>query len=438
MYPDIVHGWAIAEQHLSEAAFLWSRLEQLFRSPRHDLAETAEQEQRLLAHLDGLVVGGAPVATRLLKPAVAEEDLPLAAAAAAALLAQYDQTSAVLDLLPNGTELQHQAVRQALERCEHEDLPALLTSLPAELPDTARAAVLEAQATRGLDAGPSLPKWCQSETPELAAAALRAARSAPTRVEPRMIRQRMDSPEPAVRDAALELGLRLGLRSAWRACQQLVARKEPGHRRAMELLALGGELADVDALLALTRVPRLRADAVWALGFSGRVSVANAALKWMRDEDHLFARLAAEAFSAITGLRLEGPYLRAEPEEDEEIPPLEEDLDADLGLKPEAGLRLANPDTVEAWWKQARSRFEPQARYLRGQPFGAESLLAALAQEPMRRRHLLALELALRSRGSLRLETQAPIRQQYLWLRQPRAPREVDLRVPLKQLLPLE
>lgn len=58
MYPDIVHGWAIAERHLSEAAFLWARLGAIFRSPRHTLADAVEQEQRLRAHLDGLLIEG--------------------------------------------------------------------------------------------------------------------------------------------------------------------------------------------------------------------------------------------------------------------------------------------------------------------------------------------------------------------------------------------
>jgi uncharacterized protein (TIGR02270 family) len=435
MYPDSVHGWAIPEQHLSEASFLWGRLAFIFRSPRHFLRVTLEQEQRLLAHLDALLIGGAPVALHVLKPALLEEDAPLVAAAAAALLAQDAQVGAALGLLVEGTELQHQALQQALPRCERVDLAARLSALPAVLPDTARAAVLEVQALRGLDAGAALPQWVTSETPALAAAALRAARAAPGRVEPGRVLAALDSPAPAVRNAAVELGLRLGLRATWRQCQQWAVRKVPGCRRALELLAVGGEDADLEALLALTREPRLRHDAVWALGFSGRASVAEAALGWMRDEDPRFARLAAEAFCAITGLVVDGMY-RQEEAEDEPLPPLEEeDLDARLGPDPEAALPRANPDAVEAWWREAKGRFEPRTRYLRGQPLEPARLLSALGEEPMRRRHLLALEVSLRTRDAVRLDTLASAHEQRQWLLRPRTLREADLRLPLKHLL---
>jgi uncharacterized protein (TIGR02270 family) len=438
MYPDIVHGWAIPERHLSEAAFLWERLDAITLSPRHTLEDAVAQEQRLLAHLDGLVIGGEPVATYLLKPALEEDDTSLVRAAAAALLAQDAQADGVLGLLAEETEPRLSALRKALERCEREDLAARLAALPPLLPDAARAAVLEVQALRGLDAGASLPQWLKSETPALVVAALRATRAAPGRVAPGKLHGLMESPEPAVRDAALELGLRLGLRSAWKHCQRLVARQEPGCRRAMELLALGGEPADVEALLALTRVPGLRAEAVWALGFSGHAAVAEAALGWMRDKDTRFARLAAEAFSAITGLPLEGAYLREEEAGAEKLPPLEEDLDVDLTPAPEADLPLAWPDRVAAWWKDARGRFSPQLRYLRGRPLDTATLLEALAREPMRRRHLLALEVTLRNRGAPHLETRASALHQRQWLLQPPSLRDADLRAPLRQLLTLE
>ncbi|GHG78615.1 TIGR02270 family protein [Comamonas sp. JC664] len=435
MYPDIVHGWAIPERHLAEGAFLWARLENIVRSSRHTLEDAVEQEQRLRAHIDGLLIGGHAVATRLLKPALEEEDAPLVATAATVLLLQEAQVAVVLGLLREGTEFQHQSLRKALERCEREDLEARLAVLPASLPDSARAAVLEVQALRGWDAGAALLPALKSESPEVTAAALRAARATPTRVEPRMIHTLLDSPSLEVRDAALALGVALGSRSALRRCQQLVAQQAPGSRRAMEWLALSGEPSDLEALLALTRIPALRCDAVWALGFSGRVSVAEAALAWMRDEDLRFARLASEAFSAITGLELEGVYRRELAEEEADIPLEAEDLDADLTPSPEEDLPAADADRVAAWWAEARKRFDAQGRYLRGKPFSAPVLQEALRQEPMRRRHVLAQEALVRSRGTQRLEARTPALQQQLALARPWTFREADVRAPLKHFL---
>src|SRR5258705_6910781 len=66
--------WDISEEHLVDAGFLWTQRERALESPRHTLAEVATGvEERLLAHLDGLIVGGAPVAEKLLVP-VLEDD----------------------------------------------------------------------------------------------------------------------------------------------------------------------------------------------------------------------------------------------------------------------------------------------------------------------------------------------------------------------------
>ena len=55
--------WDIAKEHLDEAAFLRQLWEQSLCSPQYSLAEIAQgPEERMLAHLDALVLGGARVA----------------------------------------------------------------------------------------------------------------------------------------------------------------------------------------------------------------------------------------------------------------------------------------------------------------------------------------------------------------------------------------
>lgn len=44
----------ILEEHLDEAAFHWGQWEQTLVAPDFTLAETAEREERLLAHLEAL------------------------------------------------------------------------------------------------------------------------------------------------------------------------------------------------------------------------------------------------------------------------------------------------------------------------------------------------------------------------------------------------
>ena len=79
----------IYEELLSEAGFLWTQWNQALAAPDYTLDEvTRGDEARLLAALDGLLVGGAPVREKLLLPVIeAGEDTEQMVAASWALLA---------------------------------------------------------------------------------------------------------------------------------------------------------------------------------------------------------------------------------------------------------------------------------------------------------------------------------------------------------------
>jgi uncharacterized protein (TIGR02270 family) len=127
------------------------------------------------------------------------------------------------------------------------------------------------------------------------------------------------------------------------------------------------------------------------------------------------AALAGEAFSAMTGLDLTASYV-VQQQEEESLPPLEEDLARDLGPKPEKALPIPDREAVADWWSQARKNFNRGERYLRGAAFSIDGLLGELERGPMRRRHAHGLELAVRSRGTCILQTRAFTEQQYAGL----------------------
>src|SRR5690349_17929317 len=91
--------WDLGEQHLNEAAFLWTRWEQALVAPDYMLEDVERLEERLHAHVDALVLGGAPIAKRLLVPALESDDPEFLRAAALGLLlgAPPDGSDAVLD-----------------------------------------------------------------------------------------------------------------------------------------------------------------------------------------------------------------------------------------------------------------------------------------------------------------------------------------------------
>ncbi|RKG95065.1 TIGR02270 family protein [Corallococcus sp. CA053C] len=406
--------WDIYEEHLSEAAFRWSQWEAALDAPDYSLEETAGLEEQVAAHLDGLVLGGAPVAERLLVSALADEPERIVAAALALLQAEEPPgPAAVLSALPTAELPALAMIQRALELAPSLATPANLTSLLKQedaVPELL-ALVLNTLGTHGLATTALCTPFLTHPQHQVAAAALRAVGRARLPVAPGVLQRALDSGEPALRDTAIVAGLMAGHRGAWAACQSAATARAPGSRLPLLLLGMSGEERDVKRLLELLSDEKLRPDVLWALGFSGRVEAADVCVELLRHKP--VAALAGEAFSAVTGLCIAEQYAVPREEEDEALPPLEEeDLDADLTLKPEHALPLPQPDSVAAWWRKARPGLNARQRYLEGQPFTPQALLEALVRAPMRRRHALALELALRSRGAIQLPTRAFVKKQ--------------------------
>lgn len=406
----------VHEMHLDEASWLWTQWERALLAPDFDLADTAAVEERLLAHVDGLVEGGSAVAKALLWPALEQGDLSQVYAAMLAL-AQAGLPLAQLRALLHGTSPeQHPALQRALQLHEATSPGGLLSLLDAEGAEL-QALLLEVLVFRDEAPEGVLRNFLAHPLCQLKALALRSLHTLPWTESRRLLEEALVSPSSVVRDAAIEVGLTMGARAAWESCR--LAMKSAGSE-PLVLWAMGGSEEDVESLVELLRAPERRADALWALGFSGRVSAAEACLKWMEDEE--VARLAGEAFSSITGLHLEGQWVRSEEEPLDQPGPLDEpNLDADLTPRAEDDLPRPDVEAVTAWWRQARGGFERGTRYLMGHALQADVLLTALERGPMRRRHVWARELSLRSKGTCRVVTRALTARQRAQLRQARA-----------------
>ncbi|QQR44280.1 TIGR02270 family protein [Myxococcus xanthus] len=408
--------WSNYETHLDEAAFRLSQWEAALDAPDFILDEAAELEEQLAAHIDGLVLGGQPVARQLLEPSLASEEPEHITVAALSLLkgAAPSGTAAVLSALESAEPPALAALQRALGLAP---FPALLSSLPAllqkddALPEL-QALVLDTLGQHGVATLQQCLPWVTHPVPQVAAAALRAASRSRLPLEPAHIQRAMNSASSDLRDAAIVAGLLSGHSAAWTACQAATAPGGTGGRLPLLLLGLNGDERDLKRLLERLSDKSLQADVLWALGFSGRLDAADACVELLGQGP--IAALAGESFSAITGLRIEGDFaIPKDAQEAEEPVPLEEDdLDADLKPKPEDSLPTPNAMTVAAWWQQTRPKLDARQRYLSGQPHQPKVLLDALISAPMRRRHALALDLELRSRGALRVPTRMFMAQQ--------------------------
>ena len=429
--------WDIVEEHLDEVAFLSGQWETALSSPRQTLASVAAgPEERLLAHVDGLLAAGAAARERLLEPALAGGDGEKAFAGALALLESpgREQVDRASELASAAGPEASAALTRALGLAHRPGIDRDLLTLAGAADPKRVGPALDALAFRRLPVPAEvLLRAGSMQAPEVVAAALRAARLAGPKASP-FVERALRSPVVAVRDAALESGLVLGLRSAWVTCQQAAEAREPGSGFPLLALALGGEPSDVERITAALAVEALRPAALFALGFTGRAAAAEACLAHLRDAK--VARLAGEAFSAITGLVIQGELQAPEPAPREEPIPLElEDLGADLVPGHEAALPLPAADAVEAWWKKARTKLDARARYLGGKPYDAETAQDALAQGPMRRRHALGLDLAIRTRGEYAVQTRGWAADQLRFQSEHRVAPRPELALPFGKLL---
>jgi uncharacterized protein (TIGR02270 family) len=404
--------WDIYEEHLDEAAFLWAQWERALCASNYTLSEVAEgPEERLLAHLDGLVLGGRPVAERLLLPALGDDDAGRVTAAAWVLLQAEDANhmETVWQALTTAKEAsQRRAISRALQLSDRSDLPGfLLDRLPDAEPEV-KACIIDGLAARGQAelSKVSLHAFATETHPEMLAAVLRAVQRVPDAAFATLIERGLASEKVDVLDAAMEAGTLLRVPSTRGICRRMIAERAPNQRLAMAVLALGGELKDQARLIEWVKAPDLAGGALWALAFTGRVDVAELLLEQL--DDAKVAPIAAEAFSAITGLLIEGPFV---------VPgtsaSLDEPFDDDGPMpevRPEDDLLVPEPERVRAWWHKNKDRFDANVRYAFGEPWSARAIEAAMSRAPTWRRQ--GLRLGLGAEGATRIDLRQWARRQ--------------------------
>ncbi len=399
----------LVEESFDEAEFLWRSWEAALHSHARDLDGVSFWvEERLLGSLDGVRLGREYALTSLIQPGLLSEQ-PERATVSAHLLATASDPASTEALLGAFTELEperYSILRRGIEVAPSPSLPELARVLLRG--DAEQQAVyVEVCAFRRQDIGALARDAATSTSEKLAVAGLCALRYSPPESGAAQVTVQLGSTSPAVAAAAIETGLILGLPAAWSACRELARASAPESGRALLLLGMLGGKSEFELLLNALSDERSRNAALVALGYAGTLAAADLCVTQLGDPDS--ARLAAEAFCAITGLDLEeARMVEKEPSETAEpIPFEEEDLDANLVPSPESLLPLPKVSLVQRWWETNRARFRPEQRYIGGRPLTFDTLQMALECGPMRRRPSIALELSVRTQGRYSVRTDA-------------------------------
>ncbi len=416
--------WDIIERHLHEAARAVERFEAALDRPTCTVRQLHRgPEERIFAHLDGLVAGGGAVTERVLLPTLEACPAPRCAMAEAivlALFAKREREAVWRALASSESEVVGGAVRAALLKADAEFDARVMEELYQEAPKVPRARLLDLAASRRLQPRTLLP-FLESEDPSEVASALRAT-MCPSGVSYRKtIAAHLEHPDAAVREAAMLAGLQLGLSQAWSLCRKLGLDPAAPHPLAMQLLAGLGGMEEHQCLEKLLDLDTHRPFVVRALGYAGQIDSVERLLTLIDGSGGRVSRLAVEAIATIAGL--EPDVYAGSGAAAHALDAIAPGQKTQHGLGPvalprksspsetsddvEDELPDADPDALRHWWQGARGSFARGGRYVGGLPRSLPSIVCAMDKLVLRRRHTLGLILSIRTGGKIWIDTRA-------------------------------
>jgi uncharacterized protein (TIGR02270 family) len=404
------------QEYLEEVAFLYEQRQTLLDDTELSWLDLDDYDQRIEAHLDGLVVGG---------------DLALETCAEQAEEGDAGELHAALRVFCR--QEQFDKIKPILLELDYGDMEVVQAAADAlkwELPDSWKDDTLEllneAPACAPLIAILAGFRRWSSEAPRLhqvlpeqstgVAQTLWALGRLPDPKSTTLLLDRLDNEDPDVCSAARLALLRLGDKSV---LNKVLENSEPEDWPFL-LLGLGGDQNQVKALNSVVATGQANPDCLLALGLLGELASFDTLVNQLENQD--LAPSAAMALNLITGAKLyEEAFIPDKIDEDEL---LEEELEKlkkgeNLYLPDQQpGINLTritqDPNTWKQWYAANQARFQPGLRYRNGKPYSPATLVDNLSSEtcpgPIRR--LVGEELAIRYGVDLSFEVDHPIAQQ--------------------------
>ena len=413
----------ILAENAGEAAGLWSLRQTLARRPQMRLADLAEHDERIEAHLDGLRLAGSD-GWRVASEVAAQAPGPGSAFVLAALASEADESQHD-NTKKNNAEARRAAITDAVLAdptvvagviagftwvITPRAALASTTWWQADAPSL-RYVALGIDVACGRDPAERLTTACAHTDATLRARALRAVGELGRGDLLDRCRKAATDVDLICRSAALWSLTLLGddASSALRTHASRVT-----DRWAERLVDLGARRlprATVMDWLKLTAAkPEHLRHAVQLAGGHGDALV----MPWLLMQLHVpsVARLAGQAFCQITGIDLEEAGLTGTAPADFHAGPTDDPADPDVSPDPDESLPWPDAAKVSAWWKAHADRIPVGVRHLLGQPLTSEHLDAILRSGTQPQRAAAAIERVLLVPGSPLCDVCAPAARQ--------------------------
>jgi uncharacterized protein (TIGR02270 family) len=425
---------AVLTQHIDEAVMLRHVRACLLAAPHVELHRLCRLDERAEAHLDGVAVGGAQglsVLDAILEtPSVGT----MFVVTVVALRSRHERMLTRLVAIATALPEVQRGFTSALGWVSAEDLQGTVRALLGSNTPSHRAWGLAACSMHRFDPGPLLAQATRDANPVLRMRAWRVVGQSGRRDLADAARQAVAQPELAPtptlaladpqaerRAAAWALSL-LGEGQEERVREALLA-PEPGkalpcldaHRLATIAAPLGWGRDQVRALaLQAESSPPHKRRMMRLAGWVGDVQVIPWLIHHMADD--IWARLAGEAFSLITGADLALLDIERKPPEGVDFGPNADPEDEDVAMDEDDSLPWPDQAKVQTWWQTNARRFTPDQRYFAGELPSPTHCIHVLQTKGQRQRIQAAEYLCLLRPGSKLFPVAAPAWRQQRWL----------------------
>jgi len=399
---------AVIHQHAGDAAFLYGVRTRLTTARHIRLTELSRFDDRLAAHLDGLVIAGEH-ARRLCDAAL---DTPTPGAVFTATVVAIENNAAewlkCLYSLAEAVPETQPGLVAAFGWVEQHHLRGTVAELLAASSAFSRLTGMGICALHRVDPGRIRDNFLESTDLPLRARVLRAFGEVGIRDRLPACLRALSIEDPEGRFWGAWSAVLLGNRGvALESLTLLSGIPQRLRLRALQLALQAMEQESSHVLLRqLAHVPQNWRWLIQGSGIVGDPTYVPWIIKHMTGAKT--ARLAGEAFSLITGLDLAKSHLEGEPQPVGAGTPNDDPEDPIVSIDEDDGLPWPDPERISDWWQANKSRFTPGTRYFFGAPVTRESCIKVLKEGFQRQRILASHYLCLLEPGTTLFEWRAP------------------------------
>lgn len=399
---------AVIEQHAEDAAALAELRRRHVAAPHVNLQHLGRVDERLAAHLDGLLIAG-DAGWKHCEAALGSATAGrLFAAAVTAIQLQRSDKLERLFAIGEAVLEARAGLLGAFGWVSGDRLRELAAGLLASNHSFHSYVGLAACAMHRVDPGAMFAKALDSTDALLRARALRAAGELGRRNLLKVCEAGMEDMDANCRYWAAASAVRLGAGAG--ALERLAImslRSDTVAGRALEVALIAMDPPQGrDLLRQLAQRPRRSRDLIWGCGLAG--DPAN--IPWLieRMTEPRDARAAGEAFSMITGLDLAERDLEAAAPPTESSGPNDDPNDPDVSMDRDEDLPWPDAQAIASWWQKNAGAHPAGQRLFMGARITSESCAGVLRTGYQRQRRVASLHTAMLMPHEPTFEWRAP------------------------------